>query len=115
LFVHSFYTSLLGMELTPKMLKRDFKSVGSCGLRLCMIAEGSRNIYASSGESGSVWDYASGAVILKEAGGNITDLKGKPLDFLSEDYKFKSGTLSSGSKEIFERAIQIREITQTRL
>ncbi len=112
-FVHLFYTSLLGMELTPKMLKRDFKNVGSCGLRLCMIAEGSRNIYASSGESGSVWDYASGAVILKEAGGNITDLKGKPLDFLSEDYKFKSGTLSSGSKEIFERAIQISTL-QTR-
>jgi 3'(2'), 5'-bisphosphate nucleotidase len=105
-FVRSFYTALLGMEITPKMLRRDFKTVGSCGLRLCLIAEGSRNIYASSGESGSVWDYASGAVILQEAGGNMADLKGQPLDFLSEDYKFHSGTLSSGSKEIFERAIQ---------
>ncbi len=108
-FVQTFYTSLLGMELTPKMLRRDFKSVGSCGLRLCMIAEGSRNIYASSGESGRLWDYASGAVILKEAGGFMSDLQGRPLDFLSENYKFKSGTLSTGSKEIFAKAIQMAQ------
>jgi 3'(2'), 5'-bisphosphate nucleotidase len=109
-FVRSFYTALLGMPLTPKMLRKDFKNVGSCGLRLCMIAEGKRNIYASSGESGSVWDYASGAVILQEAGGFISDLEGKPLDFLSDTYKFKSGTLSCGSKELFEKAIRVSEI-----
>jgi|GEM_PF-419966 len=111
-FVHSFYKALLGMPLTPKMLRKDFKNVGSCGLRLCMIAEGKRNIYASSGESGSVWDYASGAVILKEAGGFISDLQGKPLDFLSDTYKFKSGTLSCGSKELFEKAIRVSEIQE---
>ncbi len=111
-FVHSFYRALLGMPLTPKMLRKDFKNVGSCGLRLCMIAEGKRNIYASSGESGSVWDYASGAVILKEAGGFISDLQGKPLDFLSDTYKFKSGTLSCGSKELLEKAIRVSEIQE---
>ncbi len=68
-FVHSFYSAFLGMPLTPKMLRKDFKCVGSCGLRLCMIAEGARDIYVSNGESGSIWDYASGSIILKEAGG----------------------------------------------
>ena len=106
-FVKSFYTALLGMPLTQKMLRKDFKNVGSCGLRLCLIAEGARNIYASSGESGSIWDYASGAVILKEAGGYISDLEGNPLDFLSEDYKFRTGTLSCGSKQLFEKATRI--------
>jgi 3'(2'),5'-bisphosphate nucleotidase len=106
-FVQSFYAALLGMPITPKMLRKDFKSVGSCGLRLCMIAEGKRNIYASSGESGRVWDYASGSVILKEAGGLISDLKGRPLDFLSEDYRFKTGTLSCGSKDLFEKAVKV--------
>lgn len=28
-----------------------------------------------------IWDHASGALILREAGGQITDLAGKPLDF----------------------------------
>ncbi len=104
-FVKAFYSSLLGQPITDKMLRKDFKSLGSCGLRLCMIAEGKRNIYASSGQSGRIWDYASGAVILKEAGGTMTDLLGKPLDFLSPNYKFKSGTLSVGPQDLFEKAI----------
>ena len=107
-FVHSFYTALLGAPITKKALRRDFRCVGSCGLRLCLIAEGKRNIYASSGESGSLWDYASGYVILQEAGGFISDLLGKPLDFRSEDYKFKNGTLSCGFKDLFERAAALR-------
>ena len=28
-----------------------------------------------------IWDQAAGAIILEEAGGKITDLKGAPLDF----------------------------------
>jgi 3'(2'), 5'-bisphosphate nucleotidase len=28
-----------------------------------------------------IWDQAAGALILEEAGGKITDLDGKPLDF----------------------------------
>jgi 3'(2'), 5'-bisphosphate nucleotidase len=28
-----------------------------------------------------IWDQAAGALILEEAGGRITDLDGKPLDF----------------------------------
>ena len=106
-FVKSFYTALLGVPITPKMLRKDFKNVGSCGLRLCLIAEGNRNIYVSNGESGRIWDYASGSIILKEAGGYISDLQGNPLNFLSEDYKFKTGTLSCGSKQLFEKAVRI--------
>lgn len=108
-FVHVFYSALLGVTLTPKMLRKDFKCVGSCGLRLCMIAEGARDIYASNGDSGSIWDYASGSVILKEAGGFISDLYGNPLDFLSKDCKFKSGTLSCGSKEVYQKAVEVNK------
>ncbi len=108
-FVQSFYSVLLGIPITQKMLRKNFKNVGSCGLRLCLIAEGNRNIYASSGESGSIWDYASGSVILREAGGFISDLHGEPLDFLSENYKFKRGTLSCGPKDLFENAIKVFE------
>ena len=28
-----------------------------------------------------IWDHAAGALVLEEAGGKITDLSGKPLDF----------------------------------
>jgi len=28
-----------------------------------------------------VWDYCAGAVIVQEAGGKVTDLRGKPLSY----------------------------------
>ena len=28
-----------------------------------------------------IWDQAAGAIIVEEAGGRVTDLDGKPLDF----------------------------------
>jgi 3'(2'), 5'-bisphosphate nucleotidase len=28
-----------------------------------------------------IWDHAAGSIILKEAGGDVTDLDGKPLNF----------------------------------
>ena len=106
-FIRSFYTALLGTPITDKMLRRDFKIVGSCGLGLCMIAEGKRNISVSNGERGTVWDSASGYVILKEAGGFVSDLQGQPLDFLAEDCKFHTGALFCGSKNLFEKAVKI--------
>jgi 3'(2'), 5'-bisphosphate nucleotidase len=29
----------------------------------------------------NIWDHAAGVVIVKEAGGEVTDLEGKPLDW----------------------------------
>ncbi|MCB0191961.1 MAG: 3'(2'),5'-bisphosphate nucleotidase, partial [Anaerolineae bacterium] len=33
-----------------------------------------------------IWDHAAGSLIIEEAGGRVTDMYGKPLDF-SSDYK----------------------------
>ena len=31
-----------------------------------------------------IWDHAAGAIIVEEAGGKVTDMTGKPLDFFSD-------------------------------
>lgn len=52
-----------------------------------MVARGEVTFYLrvpSSSDSGyqeKIWDHASGAIIAEEAGGKVTDLYGKPLDF----------------------------------
>ncbi|MFW6032399.1 MAG: inositol monophosphatase family protein [Phycisphaeraceae bacterium] len=28
-----------------------------------------------------IWDHAAGAIVVEEAGGKVTDIEGKPLDF----------------------------------
>ena len=54
-----------------------------------VVARGEATVYLrvpSSSEPGykeNIWDHASGVIIAEEAGGKVTDLYGKPLDFSS--------------------------------
>jgi 3'(2'), 5'-bisphosphate nucleotidase len=32
----------------------------------------------------NIWDHAAGAIVVEEAGGRVTDMYGKPLDFASK-------------------------------
>jgi 3'(2'), 5'-bisphosphate nucleotidase len=46
-----------------------------------------------------IWDHAAGALIIEEAGGTVTDMHGRPLDF-ANDYKMKNNrgvVVSNGS------------------
>jgi 3'(2'), 5'-bisphosphate nucleotidase len=49
------------------------------------LADGRAEVYLrqspGAGYAEKIWDHAAGALIVKEAGGHITDLDGRPLDF----------------------------------
>ncbi len=77
------------------------KYVGSAGLRLCAIAEGSYNIYLASAKRAGLWDFLSGEVILREAGGFISDWNGDPIDYRRKDGKLPKGVIACGSQEIY--------------
>jgi myo-inositol-1(or 4)-monophosphatase len=49
----------------------DLRRLGSCAYDLCLVASGYAEGYVELGLS--LYDYAAGCVILKEAGGTITD------------------------------------------
>lgn len=57
----------------------DLRRSGSAAWDLCMVASGRTGLFVEP--LLQLWDYAAGAVILTEAGGRITDLAGKELDF----------------------------------
>ncbi len=50
-----------------------------------IVARGDAEIYLRmtkhTGYVEKIWDHASGALVIEEAGGRVTDLNGKPLDF----------------------------------
>lgn len=54
-----------------------YASGGAC-FELCAIARGFADGVIISAKP---WDFAAGAIILKEAGGRVTDFKGNELDF----------------------------------
>ena len=49
-------------------------------LKICLVAEGKADIYPRLGPT-SLWDTAAGHIVLKEAGGNLIQLKGTELDY----------------------------------
>ncbi|WP_204103015.1 MULTISPECIES: 3'(2'),5'-bisphosphate nucleotidase [Spirulina sp. CCY15215] len=54
----------------------------------------------------NIWDHAAGAIVLEEAGGRVTDLDGKPLDFsLGEKLTANRGILASNGI-IHDRALE---------
>ena len=53
--------------------------------KYAMVGGGEADVYlrlpTRTGYYEKVWDHAGGVLIVQEAGGTVTDLYGKPLDF----------------------------------
>ena len=59
---------------------RRIRVLGSVALELCYVASGKLDAYVDVRNALRVTDIAAGQLILKEAGGAVTDSFGKPLD-----------------------------------
>jgi myo-inositol-1(or 4)-monophosphatase len=62
---------------------RGLRSFGSAALEMAFVAAGRIDAYIAL--SLAPWDFGGGFIIVEEAGGVVTNLKGKKLDFLSKD------------------------------
>lgn len=49
-------------------------------LKLCLVAEGAADLYPRLGST-SLWDTAAAQCVVQEAGGQVVDLAGTPLDY----------------------------------
>lgn len=67
------------------------RSRGSAALGLCYVAAGWADVYFQY--TLSAWDVAAGALILEEAGGRVTDLRGRPYRLDRPDWLATNGLL----------------------
>src|SRR5215213_11185223 len=67
------------------------RQTGSAALNLCYIAAGRLDGYWERGLS--PWDVAAGAVIVTEAGGIVTDMRGGPFRSSNREILASNGTL----------------------
>lgn len=58
----------------------DIRRLGSAAIDLCYVACGRVDGYLEAGLR--IWDYAAGMLIVQEAGGVVTDFKGKEIDLI---------------------------------
>ncbi len=61
-------------QVLPKI--RDIRRLGSAAIDLCLLADGSLDLYYERGLN--PWDMAAGAIVATEAGAVVTGLRGGP-------------------------------------
>jgi 3'(2'), 5'-bisphosphate nucleotidase len=63
------------------------KACGSVGLKMAHLAEGRADLYVHFGGGTKEWDLAAPEILIREAGGRITDLAGLPIPYNREDVR----------------------------
>lgn len=79
-FPNSVWETLLNLDHFKNLVLRAAKvrAFGSAALCLAAIALGQLDGYWELGPN--AWDFAAGALLVEEAGGRVTDFRGRPLD-----------------------------------
>jgi myo-inositol-1(or 4)-monophosphatase len=72
-------------------LTQGVRRLGAAALDLCCVAAGRLDAYYEKGLH--AWDVAAGSLILKEAGGRITDYRGREVDLEGREIVASNGLL----------------------
>ncbi|ORX47060.1 3',5'-bisphosphate nucleotidase [Hesseltinella vesiculosa] len=77
--------------------------------KYCSISRGDADIYlrlpTSKSYEEKIWDHASGNVLVTEAGGKVTDVQGKPLDFSVGRTLAKNKGVIAANANIFDQVL----------
>jgi len=92
--------SFLSQELP---IKKVIKS-GSVGVKAVLIANGKAQIYAKKSDKMGSWDICAAEILVREAGGVVTNLKGNKLLYRS-NMKNPRGFLITADKKIHRKVL----------
>jgi 3'(2'), 5'-bisphosphate nucleotidase len=63
----------------------------------------------------NIWDHAAGVIVLEEAGGRVTDMHGKPLDFSAGLKLVNNQGIVAGNAALHDKALDtIRQLTSVK-
>lgn len=85
---------------------RKTRCLGATALDLSYLAYGAISVFITPSPSRS-FDFAAGWLIVKEAGGIFTDIKGDPIDNVGISLKRSTPLLASGNKRLHEKALRL--------
>lgn len=80
----------------------DIRRCGSAAIALSNIASGRTDVFLEC--ILSPWDIAAGAILIEEAGGVITDMEGKPIDFS------RPSPVLASNKRVAKEALELVKI-----
>lgn len=74
---------------------REVNAQGSAGLKGARVAEGSADAYVAPKYAGKRWDVCPTDVLVRAAGGRVTDAAGRPLDYRAPGIAADAGLVAS--------------------
>ncbi|MDA8084109.1 MAG: hypothetical protein M0024_10680 [Nitrospiraceae bacterium] len=80
------------------------RCLGATALDLACIAAGAASIFLSPSPSRS-FDYAGGYLLVKEAGGTISDMAGRPIEPVRLGLERSRTLLAAGNERLHEKAL----------
>ena len=91
------YASLPDLKIFLKELGiSEFSQLGSC-LKAIEIAKGNADIYFTFSDKLKQWDTCASYILLKEAGGKMTDMLGNDILYNVEKVNHQDGILAANS------------------
>jgi len=106
---------LLGLESTPRALEvaqplveraGKIRILGSMAISIALTSAGGFDVFCAPIPV-RVFDMAASLLLLAEAGGVATNLKGEPIDSLTCDLKTRSTLLCAPTRELHSRALDL--------
>lgn len=97
-------------ELEPFARSFEITGTGSTAYKMMKVAAGAAQVFVSRGPK-SEWDVCAGALIVEEAGGRATDLKGRELRYNQERTDIYGILVTNGvlHSELLERVASLPE------
>lgn len=95
----------------------DVKPSGSVGIKCALIAEGERDLYVHPVPYLKEWDTCAAEVLLREAGGMVTDCRGDPLAYNKPDPTQPHGILACAASihaEVLDKIGPVYETARAR-
>jgi myo-inositol-1(or 4)-monophosphatase len=94
-------------RIIPLLSKsRKTRCLGATALDLSYLAYGAISVFTSPSPSRS-FDFAGGWLLVMEAGGVFTDIKGNPIEDLEVSLKKSTPLLVSGNAKLHEKALRL--------
>jgi len=91
-----------GNEKTWRHVRENcIRSLGAAALEMCLVASGAIHAYFMGNETLRVTDFAAGALIVREAGGEVYNASGEILD-VELNLKERSSVLAVSSSKVME-------------
>jgi len=92
-------------KVTLSLAKKDkVRSLGSASLEMCMVAVGALDFYVVGKDYIRVVDIAASSLILREAGGIVTNIHGEELD-MPFSLDERSSVVAACSEELIKKII----------